>query len=179
MVILEVVAGVFSLSRFIGASCFFVLLHVLGTNLASFLLRRKSGPALGRWNKRIETRIAKTTETLRQLPAIKMLGLGPIMRDQLHRLRVEYMGILSVTQTVADVGPPIVVIAGAFFWRGFGHRLVSSRVFPALGVVTLIQTPTIKALASYTDVTAVLACSPESKASWTCPLLYQDGVGLS
>lgn len=168
MVILEVVVGVFFLSRFIGASCFFVLLPVLGTNLTSFLLSRKSGPALGRWNKRIETRIAKTTETLRQLPAIKMLGLGPIMRDQLHRLRVQemeiskiyrvYMGILSVTQTVADVGTPIVVIAGAFFWRGFGHRLVSSRVFPTLGVVTLIQTPTIKALASYTDVTAMLAC---------------------
>ncbi|KAJ4151579.1 hypothetical protein LMH87_012269 [Akanthomyces muscarius] len=152
MVILEVVVGVFFLSRFIGASCFFVLLPVLGTNMTSFLLSRKSGPALGKWNKRIEMRIAKTTEVLRQLPAIKMLGLGPTMRDQLHRLRVEEMEVSKIYRT------PIVVIAGAFFWRGFEHRLVSSRVFPTLGVVSLIQTPTIKALMSYTDVTAMLAC---------------------
>ena len=168
MVILEVVVGVFFLSRFIGASCFFVLLPVLGTNLSSFLLSRKSGPALARWNKRIEIRIAKTTEVLRQLPAIKMLGLGPTMRNQIHHLRVKemevsktyrvYMGLLNITQQAADVGTPVIVIAGAFFWKGFGHKMVSTRVFPTLAVVNLIQGPTLQALMAYTDVTAMLAC---------------------
>ncbi|OAA80139.1 ABC multidrug transporter [Akanthomyces lecanii RCEF 1005] len=168
MVLLEVVVGVFFLSRFISFSCFLVLLPVLGTNLSSFLLSRKSGPALARWNKRIEIRIAKTTEVLRQLPAIKILGLGPTMRNQIHRLRVEemevsktyrvYMGLLNVTQQFADVGTPVVVIAGAFFWKGFGHKMVSARVFPTLAVVTLIQGPTLKALLAYTDVAAMLAC---------------------
>ncbi|KAM3536277.1 hypothetical protein MY4038_000435 [Beauveria bassiana] len=91
MVFLEVAAGVFLLSRFIGASCFFALLPVLGTNYSSFLLSRKFGPALARWSERIELRIAKTTEVLKQLPSIKMLGLGPTMRDQIHSLRVEEM----------------------------------------------------------------------------------------
>ncbi|KAK8141736.1 hypothetical protein G3M48_009985 [Beauveria asiatica] len=168
MVFLEVAVGVFFLSRFIGASCFFVLLPVLGTNFSSFLLSRKSGPALARWNKRIEIRIAKTTEVLKQLPSIKMLGLGPTMRHQIHRLRVEemgiskpyrvYMGLLNMTQQFADVGTPVIVIAGSFFWKGFGHKMTSTRVFPTLAVVTLIQSPTLRALLAYTDVTAMLAC---------------------
>ncbi|KAJ6781974.1 hypothetical protein PWT90_01260 [Aphanocladium album] len=168
MVILEVAAGVFFLSRFIGSSCFFVLLPVLGTNFISFLLSKKSGPAMARWNKRIEIRIAKTTEVLRQLPAIKMLGLGPTMREQIQRLRVEemdmsrpyrfYMGLLNMTQQIADLGTPVVVVAGAFFWRGFDHKMSSTRVFPTLAVVSLIQGPTLKALLAYTDVTAMLAC---------------------
>ncbi|KAJ6779854.1 hypothetical protein PWT90_00851 [Aphanocladium album] len=166
--ILEVGIGVFFLSRFIGVSCFSVLLPVLGTNIGSWLLSQKTGSSLAVWNKAIEVRIAKTTEVLHQLPSIKMLGLGPVMRDQIHRLRVNemdlskpfrfYMMLLNMTQQFADVGTPVVVVAFAFFWRGFGRRMTSTIVFPTLTVVNLIQAPTGRVLLAYPAFTAMLAC---------------------
>ncbi|KAJ3490883.1 hypothetical protein NLG97_g5700 [Lecanicillium saksenae] len=168
MAILEVAVGVYLLSRYIGSSCFFVLLPVLGTNLFSIWLGMKTGPALAAWNARVQIRIAKTAEVLGQLPGIKMLGLGPIMRDQIQRLRVEemevskpyrhYMALLYATQQFADICTAPIVVGGAFFWRGFDHQVSSTRVFPTLTVVDLIQRPTIQALSAYSNITSMLAC---------------------
>lgn len=167
MVAVEVVVGMVSLSRFAGYVCFFVLFLVLGANFFSFLLSKKNGPAFASWKKRIEIRLAKTSDVIRQLPAIKMLGLGPTMRDHLHRLEIEemevskiyrvYMGISYIIQTIVDVGAPVVITAGAFFWNGVGHRLVAARVFPTLAVVRLFQVPTIKSLSAYSNVAAMLS----------------------
>ncbi|EGX88251.1 ABC multidrug transporter [Cordyceps militaris CM01] len=164
----EVAFGVFLLSRFIGTSCFFVLLPVLGTNVCSYLLSRVTGPAAANWNKSIEKRVTRTAEVLKQLPAVKMLGLGPTMRDQIHKLRIEemetskpfrfYMAIVNMLQQFADVGTPVVVIAAAFFWQGFGGKMSASQVFPTLAVVSLIQAPTARALSAYTDVASMTAC---------------------
>lgn len=166
--VFEVVFGVFLLSRFIGYSCFFVLLPIAGTYLSSYLLGRSIGPAAAKWNQSIEMRVAKTTEVVKQLPAIKMLGLGPIMRDQIHKLRVEEMesskplrfllALVNMLQQFADVGTPVIVIAVAFFWRGFGGKMSASQVFPTLAVVSLIQTPMARALEAYSDVTSMTAC---------------------
>lgn len=179
MVVLEVAVGVFLLSRFIGSSCFLVLLPVLGANLFCFWLGKKSGPAMARWNKRIEIRIAKTTEVLAQLPGIKMLGLGPTMRDQIHHLRViemdvskpyrYYMAFLNACQQFADICVPVVVVGGAFFWRGFGHQMSSTLVFPTLAVVNLIQGPTCQALLIYTNVAAMVACFGRIQAFMVLP----------
>lgn len=168
LTIFEVGFGVFLLSRFIGSSCFFVLLPVLGTNFCAYLLGLVIGPAVAKWNKSIEIRVARTTEVVKQLPAIKMLGLGPTMRDQIHKLRVEemeasktfrfFMALLNMTQQFADIGTPVFVIAAAFFWRGFGGKMSSSQVFPTLAVVNLIQAPTARALNAYSDVTSMAAC---------------------
>lgn len=168
LTVFEVAFGVFLLSRFIGSSCFFVLLPVLGTNLCSYLLSRITGPAAAKWNKSIENRVTRTAEVVKQLPAIKMLGLGPTMRDQIHKLRIEemetskpfrfLMALVNMLQQFADVGTPVVVIAAAFFWRGFGGTMTASQVFPTLAVVSLIQAPTARALSAYTDVASMTAC---------------------
>ncbi|OAQ99516.1 hypothetical protein LLEC1_05570 [Akanthomyces lecanii] len=164
----EAAFGVFLLSRFVGSSCFFVLLPVLGSHLCSYLLGRSIGPAAAKWNKSIEIRVGRTTEILKQLPAIKMMGLGPTMRDQIHQLRVEemetskhfrfFMALLNITGQFADVGTPVVVIAAAFFWKGFDGEVTSSQVFPTLAVVSLIQRPTSKSLNAYAEVTSMAAC---------------------
>ncbi|OAA75681.1 ABC multidrug transporter [Akanthomyces lecanii RCEF 1005] len=168
LTIFEVGLGVYLLSRFIGSSCFFVLLPVLGTNIYSYLLSLAIAPAAAKWNRSTEIRLAKTAEVIRQLPAIKMLGLGPTMLDQIHKLRVEememskpfrfFMALMNMTQQLADIGTPVAVIAAAFFLSGFDGKLSSSQVFPTLAVVSLIQAPTARALSAYSDITSMTAC---------------------
>ncbi|TQV97095.1 ABC multidrug transporter [Cordyceps javanica] len=168
LTVFEVAFGVFLLSRFIGSSCFFVLLPVLGANLCSYLLSRITGPAAARWNEGIEKRVTKTTEVIKQLTAIKMLGLGPTMRDQIHKLRIKemeiskpfrfFMALVNMLHQFVDGGTPVVVIAAAFFWRGFDGTLTASQVFPTLAVVSLIQAPTVRALSAYTNVASMTAC---------------------
>ncbi|KAJ4158067.1 uncharacterized protein LMH87_008612 [Akanthomyces muscarius] len=168
MTFIELGFGVYLLSRFIEQSCFFVLLPVMGSSLFSFLLGLVTGPLMAAWNKSIEVRISKTSQVLRQLPEIKMMGLGPIMRDKIHNLRVEemctsrpyrfWMAILNMTTSLTDVGTPVIVMAAAYFWKGFGHRMSASQVFPTLAIVSLIQNPTVKSLQVYTELTGMVAC---------------------
>ncbi|TQV90051.1 multidrug resistance protein MDR [Cordyceps javanica] len=167
---IELGFGVYLLSRFIEQSCFFVLLPVMGSSLFSFLLGLKTGPLMAAWNKSIEIRVSKTSQVLHQLPEIKMMGLGPVVRDKIHNSRIEemrtsrpyrfWMAILNMTTSLTDVGTPVVVMAAAYFWRGFGHRMSSDQVFPTLAIVALIQNPTVKSLQVYTELTATYL--PES-----------------
>lgn len=168
MTFIELGFGVYLLSRFIEQSCFFVLLPVMGSSLFSFLLGLRTGPLMAAWNKSIEVRVSKTSQVLHQLPEIKTLGLGPVVRDKIHNLRVEemrtsrpyrfWMAILNMTTSLTDVGTPVIVMAAAYFWRGFGHRMSSHQVFPTLAIVSLIQTPTVKSLQVYTELTGMVAC---------------------
>lgn len=168
MSVVETALGVYLLSRFIDAACFFVLFPVIGTNILSVLLGRMTGPANAKWNESIEVRVARTTEILKQLPYIKMLGLGPIVRMVIHQLRIDeldmsrpyrmWMGLVNMTQQFADLGTPAVVVAAAFFWKGFDGNMNASKVFPTLAVVNLIQMPTLRVLLSYSDFTAMVAC---------------------
>ncbi|KAJ3492948.1 hypothetical protein NLG97_g5041 [Lecanicillium saksenae] len=168
IIIFQTCLGVFFLSRFIGTSCFFVLVPIAITSCCSYLLGSKTGPAMADWNNSIEVRVSKTNEVLSQLPGIKMLGLGPTMRDVIHRLRVQemetskryrfLMTLLNATQQFVDLGTPVVVIAAAFFLRGFGHTMSASQVFPTLAVVGLIQGPMQQILEIYSEVTSMVAC---------------------
>lgn len=166
--VLQTCLGVYLLSRFIGVSCFFVLVPIAITACCSYLLGRKTGPAMAEWNKAIEVRISKTNEVLSQLPGIKMCGLGPTMRNMIHRLRVEemetsktyrfFMTLVNATQQFVDLGTPVVVVAAAFFLRGFDHTMSATQVFPTLAVVNLIQGPMQKILEVYSEVSAMVAC---------------------
>ncbi|KAJ6790277.1 hypothetical protein PWT90_07508 [Aphanocladium album] len=168
MTIVELSFGVYLLSRFIGVSCFFVLLPVIGSSICSFFVGLESGPLMAKWNKSIESRVSKTSQVLHQLSEIKMMGLGPIMRDMIHKLRVEemrtsrpyrfWMTLLNMTTSFADIGTPVIVLAAAYFWHGFGHRMSAAQVFPTLAIVGLIQGPTVKSLQVYSELTGMIAC---------------------
>lgn len=180
--VLQTCAGVYFLSRFIGTSCFFVLGPIAIATCASYLLGSRTGPAMAAWNKSIEIRISKTNEVLSQLPGIKMLGLSPIMRDIIHRLRIEemqtsrkyrfYMTLVNIAQQFVDLGTPVVVVAAAFFLKGFGHTMSAAQVFPTLAVVSLIQGPMQELLEIYPLVTGMVACFDRIQSF----LLLQDRV---
>lgn len=168
MTMMELGVGVYFLFRLIGQSCFFVILPVMGSSLFSFSLGFKTGPLMAAWNKAIEARVSQTSQILQQLPEVKMQGLASVVQDRIHNLRVQemrtskpyrlWMGVLNMTTSFTDAGTPVVVLAAAYFWRGFNHKLSSAQVFPTLAIVGLIQTPTVKSLQVYTELMGMIAC---------------------
>lgn len=96
------------------------------------------------------------------------MGLGPIIRDQIHKLRVEememskrfrfFMTLLNVASHFDGVGPPLVVVAAAFFGKGFGGRMTSSQVYPTLAFVHHIQQFASSALVAHEQVASLTAC---------------------
>ncbi|OAA80127.1 ABC multidrug transporter [Akanthomyces lecanii RCEF 1005] len=167
MLFLETSIGILFLSRFIGKTCFFAVLPAAGNTLCSFFLGRGTVPALVNWTEKTKTRVAKTTEVLKQLPGIKMLGLGPVVRDYIQRLRVEemqaampyryFMGLLNMLEQFADLGTPAIVIGAAFVSGGFNGKLDPTRVYPVLAGVRLVQAPTNKGVMAYSSVAQLVA----------------------
>lgn len=164
----EVGMGVFFLLRFIQYSCFFVLIPVFLASGLSFIVGNYAGAEMGKWNKAIEVRVAKTTEVLSQLPSIKMLGLGPVVAKLIHQLRVDemrtsrpfrfLMTVINTTSEFVHVATPATVISVSFFWRGFDGTMQAGQVFPTLAVVGLIEGPTLGLIHAYPEVMSMLAC---------------------
>lgn len=166
--LIEIGLGMAFLYFFIGYSCFFVVAPVLFSASPSYLLGRWIQPAAAAWNRSIESRVAKTSNVLAQLPAIKMLGLGPTATAHLQRLRVDEVNmskryrrivLLSVPLVqFADLMTPVIVVAGAFFWKGFDGQVTATKVFPTLAVVGLVQSPLAAALEAYPTLMSMAAC---------------------
>ncbi|OAA75848.1 ABC multidrug transporter [Akanthomyces lecanii RCEF 1005] len=160
--------GIYFLSFFIGYSCVIILFPVLFTTTTSYVLGKWIGPAFASWNQSIETRVAKTSNILGQLPGIKMLGLGPTVSVFLHRLRVEEVKVSNRYRTLvslsvllvqfADLMSPIIVVAGGFFWHGFDHEVTASKVFPTLAIVGLVQGPLARILEAYPTAMSMVVC---------------------
>ena len=156
----------YSIPRYIGISCFVVLIPVLFTNFGSLLLAIITKPASAKWEKEAAIRVAKTTEILKQLPGIKILELGPTVHSYLHRLRIQDLEIskhyralkslLGVFQVFADLGQFFVVITVAFVWNGFDATPSPARGFPTLAVVSLIANSAPNVLYIYADAIEVV-----------------------
>ncbi|OAQ95889.1 hypothetical protein LLEC1_01632 [Akanthomyces lecanii] len=160
--------GIYFLSFFIGYACVVILLPVLFTTIASYVLGKWIGPAFSNWNQSIETRVAKTSNILGQLPGIKMLGLGPTISIYLQRLRVkevevskDYRILVSLSVLLvqfADLMSPIIVVVSGFLWHGFDHELTASKVFPTLAIVGLVQGPLARILEAYPMLMSMVVC---------------------
>ncbi|KAM3532890.1 hypothetical protein MY4038_003803 [Beauveria bassiana] len=85
--ILEIVLGMYVLSRFIGISAFSVFGPLVASTIAAYFVARSIATRLSSWNKDIELRVAKTAKILPQITAIKMLRLGPTVATFLQYLR--------------------------------------------------------------------------------------------
>lgn len=163
----EIGLGMLFLYIFIGVSCFFILISVLFTTFGSYLLGKRIQPAAASWNQSMELRVAKTSQMLAQLQSIKMIGLGPTVRQFMQNLRVEELHVsakyrstvaLSVVLVLfADLVTPVIVIAGALFWKGLDGKLAAADIFPTLALVEFVQQPLAAALEAYPRTMAMFA----------------------
>ncbi|KAJ4155490.1 hypothetical protein LMH87_000731 [Akanthomyces muscarius] len=166
--ILESCLGMYFLAHFVRLSCLVVFAPLFLTHVIGLAFGNASSSAVTYWNEHIETRVAKTSQVLSQLPAIKSLGLGPKMAQFIQSLRVletaaskRYRCIqaasLSAAVMVDQLTPVFVVTAGIFTYV-FGDKLDPEIVYPTLGVLTLVQGPLADLLTMYPEVMSMLGC---------------------
>lgn len=166
--VVEISLGIFILSRFIDVAALAVVAPVAFTSVATCFIGRKMATHFAAWNKSIEQRVAKTARLLPQLTTIKMLGLGPLIATYLQGLRAEEINISKRYRLfealaagpvlIADLMTPVVVILASLFGPAFDGHMAANKVFPALTVVALIQSPLAIVLNGYPLVTRMSSC---------------------
>ncbi|XWX01985.1 hypothetical protein V2A60_010017 [Cordyceps javanica] len=166
--IVEIVLGMFVLSRFIGISAFAVFGPLVVSTVAAYFISRRMATSLSAWNKGIEVRVAKTAKILPQITAIKMLGLGSTvgillqhLRDQEIRISRSYRRLQALGMgpiLVGDLMTPVVVIAAALFGPAFHGQMSAAEVFPILTIVSIIQRPLLAVLETFSRWGNMLAC---------------------
>lgn len=165
---LEVGFGVFFLSRFVGRSCFTVLVPLVLSAGAMHYVGRWMAASMRVWNETVEARVAKTAKIVGQLTAIKMFGLGATIERHLQGLREVEMAVSRRYRNVqalaqipllcADLMTPVVVIAAALFWNTFDGRLSAKTVFPSLSIVVLVKGPLTVLIMSIPNLRVMLTC---------------------
>ncbi|KAJ6785660.1 hypothetical protein PWT90_06005 [Aphanocladium album] len=166
--LLESGLGMYFLSYFIKAICLIIFIPLVITTVLGFIFGKHMSPALKYWNQNIETRLAKTSRVLSQLPAIKSLGLGPKIRQYLQYLRVvetaasrryRIIQVCSLGSAVmVDMMTPVIVITAALFLDIFGEKLSAELVYPILGIVSLVQDPLARLVKLYPSAVSMLGC---------------------
>ncbi|KAJ2979045.1 hypothetical protein NQ176_g3481 [Zarea fungicola] len=166
--VLESGLGMYFLSRLIQQSCLVLFLPLLVSTMAGILYGKHLTPAMKYWNEHIETRVAKTSRTLSQLPAIKKLGLGPKIAEFIQHLRVvetaasrRYRRIQALSlgsAVIVDMMTPVAVIAAGLFSLAFGEDMSAEAIYPTLGIVALVQGPLSELLKLYPSAMSMLGC---------------------
>ncbi|KAJ3494922.1 hypothetical protein NLG97_g3760 [Lecanicillium saksenae] len=160
--------GMYFLAKFVKQSTFVVVLPLMYATASGIIFGRFMTRATKRWNETIQDRVTKTSQILSQLPAIKMLGLGPKVLEYLHYLRIveistsmKYrriqVGVIS-SATLTDLIIPTLVVAASLFWGTLGDKLEPEVMYPALAIVALIQTPLARLFRAYPLGMAMLGC---------------------
>ncbi|KAJ2976534.1 hypothetical protein NQ176_g4897 [Zarea fungicola] len=167
-VIIESGLGMYFLAHFIRQACLVIFIPLIVATVSGILFGKHLGPAVRQWNESIETRVAKTSHVLAQLPAIKSLGLGPKMEQFVQQLRVietmvskKYRAIQAVSMGSAvtvDQMTPVIVVAVALFTHQFGDKITAEVIYPMLSVVAIVQEPLAQLVKAYPSTMAMLEC---------------------
>ncbi|KAM3510891.1 hypothetical protein MY11210_005429 [Beauveria gryllotalpidicola] len=120
------------------------------------------------WNEHIQERVTKTSQVLSQLPAIKCLGLGPKMAQFVQHLRVietltsrkfrRVHALSTGAAVVVDRMTPVLVVVTGLYTGVFGDPMDPKILYPALGIVTLVQSPLASLLRIYPSAMSMLGC---------------------
>lgn len=143
--------GIYLLWRFIQRSGLVISFPLAFATVVSMVFGHFSAPAMRAWNLQIESRVSKTSQILAQLPAIKMLGLGPKIAEYTQYLRDQEIDASKTLRSInagaiaaasfCDLITPTTVIAAALFWGGFGGKFTAEVVYPVLALVAHVQEP--------------------------------------
>lgn len=150
-IFLESGLGIYLLWRFIQRSSFVIIFPLVFATAVSMIWGHVSAPAMKRWNEHIESRVSKTSQILSQLPAIKMLGLGPKIAKYIQALRIRETDASKTFRSIragaiasasfCDLITPTTIVAAALFWGGFVGKFSPGVVYPVLALVAHVQEP--------------------------------------
>ncbi|CAG8907277.1 unnamed protein product [Penicillium egyptiacum] len=151
--IIELGTAIWLLEREIGVACFIPLVISLGSVLAMVPVSSRSGQAQKQWIERVQTRLAVTADTLGNMKAVQMLGLGDVILPLVSHLReIEVKTSVSFRKLliwqVALSNLPVVLAPFATFTvyaiisvvRHDGS-ILSAQAFTSLALISLLTNP--------------------------------------
>lgn len=160
--------GIYFLAKFIRQSGFAIVLPLLIATAVGIIFGKFLAPAMKNWNQMIQTRVTKTSNVLAQLPALKMLGLGPKTVEFIQHLREleirasrRYRSIQSgaiAAATLVDLLTPTIVVTVALFWNTLGDELSADVMYPMLAIVAIVQSPLARLFRAYPMTMAMIGC---------------------
>ncbi len=181
--IIESGLGMYFLARFIHQSCLVLFAPLIITLAMGYIFGKYSSSAMMYWNEHIQVRVAKTSQVLAQLPAIKCLGLGPKIAQFVQDLRVvetiasrrfrRVHALSTGAAVVVDRMTPVLVVVTGVYTGMFGDTIDAEILYPTLGIVTLVQSPLASLLRIYPSAMSMLGCF-ERFQKFLCQDEHQD-----
>lgn len=168
ILIFELGAGSSLLSWLIDAPASVVYLPVISSSFACYILARMTLKHITNWNESMNRRVSSTSRIIQQLTAIKMVGLGPTIREFLHRLRIAEtqasmpVGAITATisffTTIADLGVPAAAIGAAISASFFNSGMSAAKAFPLLSIIFTILTSLPHIIGSMSIMMSLVPC---------------------
>ncbi|KAL2071871.1 hypothetical protein VTL71DRAFT_13106 [Oculimacula yallundae] len=151
--LIELVIGLYLLSRNLGWVCVAPIVIVVVSTICAGQVTKLIGPRQKSWIAAVQTRVGMTSSMLGSMKSVKMMGLSNIMSETLQTQRLReldlsksfrVMGmwrmILSFLPTT--VGPMVTFVIFAIQATANGtDRLSTSQTFSSLSIITLLTSP--------------------------------------
>ncbi|PVH85137.1 putative multidrug resistance protein [Cadophora sp. DSE1049] len=151
--VIELVIGLYLLSRNLGWVCVAPIVIVVISTMCASQVTKLIGPRQRDWIAAVQTRVGMTSSMLGSMKSVKMMGLSDILSTTLQNQRVRELNlskkfrvmgmwrmILSFLPTT--VGPMVtfVIFAIQASVRG-SERLSTSETFSTLSIISLLTSP--------------------------------------
>ncbi|KAJ6002428.1 hypothetical protein N7451_004975 [Penicillium sp. IBT 35674x] len=149
--VLEVGVAVWLLERQINVSSVVPGVIAIGSVLAAAPLSSKMGQAQGQWVERVQSRISMTSNLLRDIKSVKMLGLSGVMYKTITKLR-------EAELKTSERFRKLLIGEIALSAVSKDKTLLSSQAFTSLSLITLVTNPLLKFIQSVPSLKEAMAC---------------------
>ncbi|KAJ6007677.1 hypothetical protein N7540_011653 [Penicillium herquei] len=168
--VLEVGVAVWLLERQINVSCVVPGIIAIGSVLAAAPLSSRMGQAQGQWIERVQSRVSMTSNLLRDIKSVKMLGLSGVMYNAITKLRqaelktskrfrkflIVEIALSNVPSTFAPFAT--LTVYGIITATSKDKTLLSSQAFTSLSLITLVTNPLLNFIQSIPSLKEAMAC---------------------
>ncbi|KAH7420082.1 putative multidrug resistance protein, partial [Cadophora sp. MPI-SDFR-AT-0126] len=151
--VIELVIGLYLLSRNLGWVCVAPIVIVVISTLCAGQVTKLIGPRQRNWIAAVQTRVGMTSSMLGSMKSVKMMGLSNVLSKTLQNQRVRELNlskkfrvmglwrmILSFLPTT--VGPMVTFVIFAIQASVSGsERLSTSETFSSLSIISLLTSP--------------------------------------
>ncbi|KAH8666573.1 P-loop containing nucleoside triphosphate hydrolase protein [Xylariales sp. PMI_506] len=168
--VLEIAIGIWLLAQQMDAISVSPILVAVLCFTWQIWLARYMGPKQRPWIEAIQNRVGMVSSVLRNMKAIRMMGLENIMEDLLQNQRIRELQLsksfrwmivwINMVASMPQVLAPLVVFA-AYAVRSQvdgSDPLSVTRAFTSLAIVTLVTNPTVNLLASVPALRVAEGC---------------------
>ncbi|KUM63729.1 hypothetical protein ACN42_g3370 [Penicillium freii] len=168
--IIEVGIAIWLLERELGIACFIPLVISLGSVLAMVPVSSRSGQAQKQWIERVQKRLAVTANTLGNMKAVQMLGLGDFILPLVSHLReievktsVAFRKLL-IWQVALSNLPAVLAPFATFTIYAIvsvvrhDESILSAQAFTSLALISLLTNPLLIFCQAMPAIWQAIAC---------------------